>query len=171
MSVKLKTQAATGVWIVAGGHAPLPLEPAEAAFNRVARRVRLRGAGWGNSGAGIARADGLDAPWYQLGAEGIAVPGVVGDQTGPGRYRPSFPLGSRVCRGADRPSGADLRDGLAEPISCGTRMRASKRTVPPHGGPSGGVRQGRPSARAQAPVAPVGLPTINRIPLQRRIRG
>lgn len=36
-----------GVWIVAGGHAPLLLEPAEAAFNRVARRVRLWGAGWG----------------------------------------------------------------------------------------------------------------------------
>lgn len=70
----------------------------------------------GDSGAGIARADGLDAPWYQLGAEGIAVPGVVGDQTEPGRYRPSFPLGFRYCRGADRPSGTGLRDGLADPI-------------------------------------------------------
>lgn len=94
-----------GVWGVAGGHAPTSLEPAEAAFNRVAR--------WWGAGlrSQVPRAGevGSDAPWHQPGAEGIAVIGPVGNQTGqrrrPSRISPGSGLG--CGRGADRPLGAD----------------------------------------------------------------
>ena len=42
------------VSVIAGGHAPSPLEPAEAAFGRIARFVRLQ-VRVGDLGAGIAR--------------------------------------------------------------------------------------------------------------------
>ena len=62
-----------GVFVVAGGHASPPLEPAEAAFHRVARRVRLRVARLGIQTPGPGRNDGLDAPLRQPSAEGIHV--------------------------------------------------------------------------------------------------
>ena len=48
--------------------------------------------------------DGLDTPWCQLGAAGLAVVGPVGDQTGQGHLRlcfdPDSDLGAVVARAA-----------------------------------------------------------------------
>ena len=61
-----------GVFVVAGGHASPPLEPAEAAFHRVARRVRLRGVGLGVRAPLPGRNDGLGAPLCQPRVEGAS---------------------------------------------------------------------------------------------------
>ena len=80
-----KTQATMRVFVVAGGHAAPPLEPAEALFHSVARVV-----GRGIRAPVPGRNDGLNALLLQPRAEGVAVLGPVSDQAGPRRVRPGF---------------------------------------------------------------------------------
>ena len=71
-----------GILIVAGGHAPPVLEPAEAPFHGVTRFVRFLVVELGVPASTLGRNDGLDGLWCQLGAEGVAVIGPVRDQVG-----------------------------------------------------------------------------------------
>ena len=91
-----------GVWGVAGGHAPPVLEPAEAPFHGLARRVPFRVVGLGVQAPAPGRKDGLDVPLRPPGAEGVAVIGPVRNQAGQGRADPGLDpgLGAGVARAA-----------------------------------------------------------------------
>ncbi len=159
------------------GHAPPPLEPAEAPFNGIARLVPFGVVGPGVRAPLPGGNDGLDALLLQPGAEGVAVIGPVGDQAGQGRARPGFPqglgLGAVVALAARqaqvqgtaaaiRPHVAGCRShpgcdrGRDPSPGFGRARRAHVRAVQPHGGqilirlPVGH------QARPDAPVAPGG---------------
>ena len=77
------------------------LEPTEAPFHGVARRVPFRGVGLGAREPGPGRNDGLAVLLCQLGAEDVAVIGSVRDQAGQGRvglgFHPGPDLGAVVA--------------------------------------------------------------------------
>ena len=183
-----------GVWGVAGGHAPPPLEPAKPRATAWRAGYASGSQGWG-SGCQARGNDGLDAPLRQPGAEDTDGISPVGDPTGQGYRRLGFPqdpgLGAVVAqttRHAQAQETAssirypmDLRTETA-PATSGRGIRlflggapttltgARNRAVLPHGGQIRGVRHGLPQARPEAPVAPGNLLTINRVPLPVRGR-
>ena len=68
-----KTQELMRVFVIASGHAPPPLEPADAPFHGVARLVLFQGVGLGVRAPLPGRNDGLGTPLRQSRAEGVAV--------------------------------------------------------------------------------------------------
>ena len=97
-----KTPAKMGVFVIAGGRAPPPLEPAESPFDGIARLVPFGVVRPGVRAPLPGQNDGLNVPRLPSRAEGVAVIGPVGDQAGQGRPRPSFHqgLGAVVARAA-----------------------------------------------------------------------
>ena len=179
------------VFVVAGGHAPPPLEPAEAPFHGLARLVSFRVVGLGIRAPLPGRNDGLDALLLQPRAEGITVIGPVGDQAGQRRVRLGFHQGPGlgavvalppVTRRRQGPAAAIRQDvdlgaetapaatagGIRPFVFGGARrahVRAHDRAVQPHGEPIWiGLQVGH-QVQPDAPVAPVGLAAIDRIPL------
>ena len=123
-----QTQEMMGVFVVAGGHATPPLEPAKAPFHGIARLVSFRVVGLGVRVPLPGLNDGLDALWLPPRAEGVAVIGPVGDQAGPRRVRPGFPqgpgLGAVVALPPPPPSRAGTGDGRGDPPRCGSWCRS-----------------------------------------------
>ena len=126
-----KPQITMGVLIVAGGHAPPPLEPAAAACPGVARRVPFRGVRLGVRSSAPDRKDGLEAPLRDPGAEGVAASGPIRDQAGQGRAGPGFHqgpgLGAVVARAARH---APVRGRPCRSVRLGIWVRKPPRLRP-----------------------------------------
>ena len=90
------------VWGIAGRHAPPPLEPAEAPFPGVARRIPFRVVGPRVRAPDPGRNGGLGVLPRPSRAEGVAIIGPIRDQAGPRRIRfhPGPDLGVVVARAA-----------------------------------------------------------------------
>ena len=107
-----------GVFVIAGGHAPPPLEPAEAPFHGIARLIPFRVVGPGVRAPLPGRNDGFDALLFPPRAEGIAVIARSAIRQGSSESVQASPRpGPGCCRGAGRPSRAGA--GRGDPPACG----------------------------------------------------
>lgn len=153
------------VWGAAGGHALPVLEPADAPFHRVARRVPCRVVGLGVQTPAPGRQDSLNAPLRQLGAEGVAVVGPIRDQAGQGRADPSLDLNpglgavvALVARQAQTQGAAPLIRQAVDLAGC-----ARGRDPAPSDPDRTADCMCRPAGRGpDVPVTPVGIAAIDR---------
>ena len=142
------------------------------------------------------RNDGRGASLRPPRAEGVAVIGSVGYQAGPRHARPSFHqgpgLGAVVALAARHAQAQGTSAAIRQDMDLGAKsapvtaegriglsvfgrvgrahMRAHDRAIQPHGGQIRIELQVGHPARPDAPIAPVGIAAIDRVPLAVRGR-